>query len=566
VATRASRLPRTATTQSPPRAPAAAGGRLYLFGPGVDLALVAGGLTFALLPVCVAASVRMSHVAFLFLNFVANYPHYMATNYRIYRSRAQIERYKLFSIHLTALFVATAVVAHLLPGTGVPVLYTLYFVWSPYHYTGQNYGITLMYLRRGGVEPTSAERRLLYVACMASFLMYVVFINTDIHTGAIGSLPLYTLELAPALGRGLYLPLLAAGVGAALVFVWRTAARAPRRTLVPAFLLLATQFTWFAVAAGIPLFARELGLGWVSVDAMIPAVAFLHCAQYLGVTAYYAKREHEGAAPFRLGHYFLVVVAGGVFLWLGSTRLLSQAFSVDYGLSFLVMLTLINLHHFAMDGAIWKLRDGRIARLLLAPEPALAAKPAPGRTGGARPAAAVVARAGTPGWRVAAWAAAGVLALTLATTDVLYRVLILQASDLARAGRQAEARAIYERVLRFNPNVIEAIDGLAWDALAGGQLQTALDRWRTSIRLNPTSAYARVGLGETYLRQGRVDEAIPELEQAVTLAPTQPSPLLLLARAYEQKGERDKALALQTRAREVAAAAAAAAAGPRVVY
>jgi hypothetical protein len=167
VPAKASPQPPPPVGRQPPGVGTAAAGRPYLFGPAIDLTLVAGGLTFALLPLCAAASVRLSHTAFLFLNFVANYPHYMATNHRIYRSRAQIERYRFFAVHLTGLFVATALLAHALPGVGVSLLYTAYFTWSPYHYTGQNYGIALMYLRRGGFEPTPGDRRALYVACMA---------------------------------------------------------------------------------------------------------------------------------------------------------------------------------------------------------------------------------------------------------------------------------------------------------------------------------------------------------------------------------------------------------------
>ena len=34
-------------------------------------------------------------------------------------------------------------------------------------------------------------------------------------------------------------------------------------------------------------------------------------------------------------------------------------------LAFLIFTALVNIHHFILDGAIWKLRDGRIATLLL---------------------------------------------------------------------------------------------------------------------------------------------------------------------------------------------------------
>jgi hypothetical protein len=574
VATRPSRLPKQAAAPARAVAAPAPGGSLYMFGPGIDLAFVAGGLTFALLPLCLAVSPRLSQVSFLFLNFVCNYPHYMATNYRIYRSRAQIERYRFFAVHVTGLFVLTAILGHLLAGPWITALYTLYFTWSPFHYTGQNDGIAVMYLRRGGAELPQTDKRLLYVACIASFLMYLVFINTNLQVGALTTLPLFRLGMPASVARPVYLVLLAIGTASAATFLWRMFHRATPRIMLPSVLLLTTQFTWFAVAAGIPLFARELSLGWVSVDSMVPAIAFLHCAQYLGVTAYYAKREHApGQAPFRFSYYFLVVILGGILLWLGSARLLSDVFAVDYSLSFLIMLSLINLHHFVMDGAIWKLRDGRIARLLIGEPPAPAAALPKGRRDAKPRSAAVVPPVETGarwprGWRLAAWTAAGVAALALAATDVAYRVFVLQASELARAGRLAEARALYERVLRINPHAAEAVDGLAYDALQAGNVNVALARWERSIRLNPMSAYPRVGIGETYLRLGRVDDAIAQLERATELAPGQPSGFLLLAEAYRRKGDAAQASALRSRANDVAAqqSASASAGGPRLLY
>jgi hypothetical protein len=33
----------------------------------------------------------------------------------------------------------------------------------------------------------------------------------------------------------------------------------------------------------------------------------------------------------------------------------------------LLTASIVNLHHFVLDGAIWTLRDGRVARMLLRP-------------------------------------------------------------------------------------------------------------------------------------------------------------------------------------------------------
>jgi tetratricopeptide (TPR) repeat protein len=531
--------------------------RLYLFGPALDLILVAGGLTFVLLPLCVATPVRLGQTAFLLLNFLCNYPHYMATNYRVYRSRAQIARYKIFAIYITAAFLGIVLLSHLATtATLLTILYTFYFNWSPYHYTGQNYGISIMYLRRGGVDPTPGDRRLLYCACMASFFAYIVYINTTLSSGVIPNAPVAQLGIPEGVARGLFLALAGGAFVSGALFARRMLARAPLRVLAPALLLLVAHTAWFSVTTGVAFFAADLGLGSMRIDNVLAAIAFLHCAQYLGVTAYYAEREQTAeAGRFSFARYYAIVVFGGVLLWLGSSRLLSSVFAADYGLSFLIMLTLINIHHFVMDGAIWKLRDGRIARLLVAP--AQAASPPPPETpsggepiGWSRP------------WRIAAWSTLVVLGLGLGGTDIAYRVYIQRAMELASAGQLAAARVLYEKVLRYNGNVGQAIDGMAYDAMSQGDLHLAVERWERSARMNPTSAYPRVGLGELYLRLGRVDDAVAQLETAIVLAPRQPSGFILLSQAYQAKGDQAKAQAMLMRARSITAPRAGSRAGP----
>ena len=89
---------------------------VYLFGPAVDLGVIAGGLTFVLFPLCMIFASQLSVATFLVLLFFCNYPHYMATLHRVYRNRSQIERYKFFSIYVTGLLALTAVLGHLMAG------------------------------------------------------------------------------------------------------------------------------------------------------------------------------------------------------------------------------------------------------------------------------------------------------------------------------------------------------------------------------------------------------------------------------------------------------------------
>jgi len=96
-------------------------------------------------------------------------------------------------------------------------------------------------------------------------------------------------------------------------------------------------------------------------------LAVMHSAQYLWITSYYARREAiaEGSQKWRPRAYFALLVAGGIGLFIPGPWISSHLFHFDFTRSFLIFTALVNLHHFLLDGAIWKLRDGRIANLLL---------------------------------------------------------------------------------------------------------------------------------------------------------------------------------------------------------
>src|SRR6202008_5156274 len=63
--------------------------------------------------------------------------------------------------------------------------------------------------------------------------------------------------------------------------------------------------------------------------------------------------------------HFAILIAGGIALFIPGPWIPSHLFHFDFTRSFLIFTALVNIHHFILDGAIWKLRDGRIASLLL---------------------------------------------------------------------------------------------------------------------------------------------------------------------------------------------------------
>lgn len=519
--------------------------QIYLFNPALDLLIVGGGLSLVVLPFAMLVAPVVGAMVFMLLNLVCNYPHYMATNYRVYGSRAQLRRYRFFAIYVTAFILLVAVASHVFVGPWVNLLVIAYLFLGPYHYTGQNYGIALMYARRGGIDVSLVEKRLLYASGVAFMLTYLLLITVR----PIGITPpaLTRLAMPPDAARVVYLALVAAGLACGSIVLWRLARRAPMRALTPVIFLITAQFLWFAAPSAMVFFNQRLSLTGLSLALFVPAINFLHCAQYLGVTTYYTKRERVGSSqPFHIVQYLLVLVVGGAVLWSVAMRLFSEVFVIDYAVSVLVLNALINIHHYVLDGAIWKLRDGRIARLLVSADTP--------RTADAPPALPQGLRWGGVG-RGVAWAAVACLALAAFGADTLRGYLLLQAGGLREAQKWQDAEGFYRGALRFNGRTVDAMEGLAVAEMQAGNFAQAAEHWVESVRLNPISAHLRDGLGETYLRLGRVDDALEQLEQAVLLAPKDEIGLRLLAQGHWAKGDREQARALIERADTLASEA-----------
>ena len=130
-------------------------------------------------------------VAFYFLALLSNYPHFMATVYRAYHTRDEFEKYRLYTVHVALLLALAGVVTHLWYAL-LPWIFTLYICWSPWHYTGQNFGLLMMFARRAGVSPTEAERRALHLSFIASYILLML----SFHTGASGDALILSLGLA----------------------------------------------------------------------------------------------------------------------------------------------------------------------------------------------------------------------------------------------------------------------------------------------------------------------------------------------------------------------------------
>src|SRR5262245_40293778 len=152
-------------------------GRGWLYGPTTDLLLGAGlGWVISIPVLSLLSGFAGIHdwpaIVAILLGLLISGAHYGATILRVYEQRHDRRKYAFFAVWTTvalcALFVAGA--NDLLIGS---ILVALYIVWSPWHFSGQNYGVALMFLRRRGVVVEPSAKRWLYVSFVLSFVMWL---------------------------------------------------------------------------------------------------------------------------------------------------------------------------------------------------------------------------------------------------------------------------------------------------------------------------------------------------------------------------------------------------------
>jgi tetratricopeptide (TPR) repeat protein len=491
-------------------------------------------------------------VAFYFLALLSNYPHFMATVYRAYHTRDEFEKYRIYTVHVALLLAATGVVAHLWYGL-LPWIFTLYICWSPWHYTGQNFGLLMMFARRAGVSPTEAERRALRLAFIASFLLLML----SFHTGPSDDALVLSLGLAARFTLPARAMLAVFFVGASGWALASLARRSNLRTILPVLTLTVTQFLWFLLPAVIELLSgREIPQTRYSSGLL----AVLHSTQYLWITSYYQKKEARAAGDsnWSFSRYLVTLTAGGIALFIPGPWIVSRVFHTDFAASFLTFTALVNIDHFILDGAIWKLRDSRIASLLLDSQQK-ATGTGDGRQGGFA-AAARWMTGKAPAARTIRIVTAALLFIWAGvdqlhfwwsseanTLPALRRAAKLNPDDstvqakLARAEQLAGERdaslASMQRAAEMSPANLALQESYGRSLIEAGRSNDAYAQFQKIIARWPRTADALVDYGLLAHQLGHDEEAVDNWQRAVDVDPSQSNAQLYLAQALDQQGQ-----------------------------
>ncbi len=527
----------------------------WIYKPWLDLLVGCGAWSAPLL--LLTAYVARSQTAawsftFYLLALLFNFPHFMATVYRAYHSYDEFTKYRFFTVYVALLLALAGLIAHLWYPL-LPWIFTLYICWSPWHYTRQNFGLLMMFARRAGLSPTERERHALHLSFIASYLLLLF----SFHTGPSGDPLVLSLGLPARFtlpARAMLALFFVAASGWALFSLSR---RGSWKKLLPSATLVVTQFLWFLLPVLIELFnGKEVPQTRYSSGIL----AILHSTQYLWISSYYQRKEARAAgnSSWSFPRYLLTLIAGGIALFIPGPWIASRVFHTDFAASFLIFTALVNLHHFILDGAIWKFRDSRIASFLLKERSS-------GEKVAARShssfASAFHWLAGTSLAARALRIAAVVLLLVWGAVDQLHfywanvsanfsslrRAASLNPNDsslqshLARAaeaaGNRNAALAALKEAAEVNPRNLSLQEAYARGLITAGREADAYSFYRQLLSRSPNNVDALVNYGLLGHRLGHYAEAADSWQRAVDVDPAQTNAQLYLAQALAQQGE-----------------------------
>lgn len=336
----------------------------YFVNPWVDFTFI-GGLSilvfFALLPFTSEGSmIKIAALAGI-LTWVCNNPHFAATTYKLYKSKENRQQFPFTTYVIPFIVIAGIMASIAYPKTIAPFFVKFFFIWSPFHFCGQSFGISMLYARRAGFKIGNFERQALKIFIYSSFIGVLFhvdsFIQTETH---------YNIEyLALNVPEWFYHISLTVMVAAGLCLIYSilkhkksNGKSLPKIVYVPAL----THLVWF-VGGG------EHG----GFNILVP---FFHSAQYMFIAwAMQTKDvvEHAKTKEIKVNRSF---VAQKTLVWflincaVGATMfevlpMIFPAASADPLITMGIVIVGVQIHHFFVDGVIWKLKSQHTTSPLL---------------------------------------------------------------------------------------------------------------------------------------------------------------------------------------------------------
>jgi hypothetical protein len=352
----------------------------WVVSPVIDFLFVYGGLVWTLMFItvlCISTTALSGNftngsaskwIFFLFplgQHLLGN-PHTGATYWRIYGSQESRKTFSFYTGILPLACIPFFIAGVVWPAFGSALLY-IYLLWTYQHYSAQAFGIGLIYCYKRGYILSQTGKELFrwlmlslpafQVIRSLTFKNYATNVFFGVPLPFWGPLPTWIFELAR-------LELTAVAAAFTVVVAYKLI-RDRQFIPIPTLMLLATAAAFC------------LSYGQYNLMLWVFLPGFFHGSQYLAVSLGYYLKERgltkvlptsQIVALFRSDaalKYWGVAVMAGSLIYIGIPY-----FFYEWGCNFTLVagtvVAVVNFHHYITDAAIWRLRDPRTRKLLVA--------------------------------------------------------------------------------------------------------------------------------------------------------------------------------------------------------
>lgn len=294
----------------------------------------------------------------LLLLWVINWPHFAATNFRLYQSRHNMMQYPLTSFLVPAVILVGVVYSFLSLDYMAPLFVKFLLFWSPYHYCGQTVGITQIYSRRASYTMNRLEKGALQFFIFGSYFILITAGNISTEGGTYFGIPV------PGLGLPAWTLQVSKTVtwsaGALLVGLIVRWCIQNKKILPPIVLLPAVvHYFWFVEASKLPAF-----LEFIPVFHGLQYLLIVWAMQLKDKMDRYGIRPSRSYVKRETLRWLALIIIQGIVLF-KILPFLCSLFGFETIISMAIFTAGVQIHHFFADGVIWKLRYASISSPLM---------------------------------------------------------------------------------------------------------------------------------------------------------------------------------------------------------
>jgi hypothetical protein len=343
---------------------------------GLSILAVAGFFVYAFIaPESELFSRGLDNRDILLFGTWINAPHFMASYRLLYRTRTQITQHTWASIYAPLILLIVIIYALLTPSQGprsvefanstvVELFVMTATILLAWHYTGQAWGMTASFAYLAGIRMETTERRMIRSGCYSLLVWHILWAclmlpnepplsHSDLIIVSIVRDQAPLLEMIYHVWTAVVLLTIPLGIYGFVRLYRRTGKRPPLACLSP----WTAIYLWYALIWAYP--------GVFAVLQIFHALQYLLFPIRVEINQYSAKKDRtEIKRAIRGIAYYLILVGVGyvvfflpqlAYFWGDKQQMLAA-----------MVFGFVNIHHYVIDGVIWKLRNPEVRRDLFA--------------------------------------------------------------------------------------------------------------------------------------------------------------------------------------------------------